>query len=69
MDGQDLKRMLTGIGIAGLIAGASLLTTGCAVKQVSSGCGGGSGCGGSMQQAAPDDSTQQSSQDSGGSAK
>jgi radical SAM modification target selenobiotic family peptide len=45
MDAQDLKRLLPGLGIAGLLAGSSL-SAGCAVSQAP-----GSGCGGSMQKA------------------
>lgn len=47
MDSKDMKKMLAGVGLAGLLAGAGLaLTTGTAIG--ASGCGGkgGSGCGG-----------------------
>jgi radical SAM modification target selenobiotic family peptide len=36
MDAQDLKRYLAGLGIAGLIAGTSLMAGGCATSGKSS---------------------------------
>ena len=32
MDSQELKKFLAGIGIAGLIAGTSIMAGGCAAK-------------------------------------
>ncbi|MHB8843960.1 MAG: SbtA family thio(seleno)oxazole RiPP natural product precursor [Nitrospirota bacterium] len=32
MDSQELRKFLAGIGIAGLLAGASLTAVGCATK-------------------------------------
>jgi radical SAM modification target selenobiotic family peptide len=32
MDAQELKKFLAGIGIAGLLAGTSLMAVGCATK-------------------------------------
>jgi|MudIll2142460700_1097286.scaffolds.fasta_scaffold104743_3 radical SAM modification target selenobiotic family peptide len=32
MDAQELKKFLAGIGIAGLIAGTSMMAGGCAAK-------------------------------------
>ena len=48
METKDLKRLVAGLGLAGLLAGSSLIAGGCAAKPAPSGCGA-SGCGGSMQ--------------------
>jgi radical SAM modification target selenobiotic family peptide len=32
MDAQELKKLLAGIGIAGLLAGTSMMAGGCAAK-------------------------------------